>query len=650
MNKRLVFLLSIPILGFMIFLVIHFSFLKIIHKAQQETENLRVKQIISSDINYEIIKIKSLFYQVVLVSSNKRSLNFNIQLVKKELQKTKHLLEILKNGGVYKKVVELNVVGKSYFEETYKFKKNNESLEVIDLLPKIEFLEKKVLELDNILKHGYITKNKLTASEIKKRRRNIIKFSRGLDSVFRRMIENSNRLFYESQMKLISLEKKVKDKILFYQNIEFSLIIFLILSFIIIGYMVVKELIYLNKELSKKLYIDELTKVYTRAKLEEKEFGENSVLILVDIDDFSSINELYGMENGNKVLQIIANKLKTFNKKWEVFKVSADVFALYMDDYTQINKSIEEKIYDIQQHIMYESIVIDEYQIDINVTLGIGFSKNALHDAFAALNLAKDEKIAYMIFSDEEQIKKQTEYNLYWQKEIKYALASSRIEPFFQSIVDKDKKVIKYECLMRMKKEENGEIKYIPPFFLDVAIKTKQYLSLSREMIEKTFIRFKDGGEFSINLNYMDMKDKFTKELIETLIKEYNAQDRVTFEILESESIQDYNIIIEFIKYFRQFGVKIAIDDFGSGYSNLQRIMELKPDFIKFDGSLIKNIDKDSNAYIIVKHMIGYARELKIKTIAEFVHNKEVFDTCVYLGIDYFQGYYVGKPKKEIKD
>jgi len=647
MNKRLIFLLSIPIIGFMIFLIIHFSFVKIIHNAQQETENLRVKQIISADINYEIIKIKSLFYQVVLVSSNKRSLDFNIKLVKQELQNTRHLLDILKNGGLYKKIVELNVVGKSHFEEIYKFKKNTESLEVIDLLPKIEFLDNKVNELKKILEHVYINKN-ISPKDIKKRRRKIIRFSRGLDSVFRRMIENSNRLFYESQMKLLSLEKQVKDRILFYQNVEFSLIIFLILSFIIIGYMVVKELIYLNKELSKKLYIDELTKVYTRAKLEEKDFPQKAVLILVDIDDFSSINELYGMENGNKVLQIIANKLKKFNKKWEVFKVSADVFALYMDDYTKINKSIEDKIHEIQQHIIYDSIVIDEYQIDINVTLGIGFSKNALHDAFAALNLAKDEKLTYMIFNDEEEIKKQTKYNLYWQKEIKYALATSRIEPFFQTIVDKDKNIVKYECLMRMKKNENGEIKYIPPFFLDVAVKTKQYLSLSREMIEKAFIKFKDGGDFSINLNYMDMKDKSTKELIETLIKQYNAQNRVTFEILESESIQDYNSIIEFIQYFRQFGVKIAIDDFGSGYSNLQRIMELKPDFIKFDGSLIKNIDTDSNSYIIVKYMIGYAKESNIKTIAEFVHNKEVFDTCVYLGIDYFQGYYVGKPQREI--
>ena len=98
-----------------------------------------------------------------------------------------------------------------------------------------------------------------------------------------------------------------------------------------------------------------------------------------------------------------------------------------------------------------------------------------------------------------------------------------------------------------------------------------------------------------------------------------------------------------------KYGVKIAIDDFGSGYSNFKRIMSINPDYIKFDGSLIKNIDKDSYSYLIVKNLVNFAKELNIKTIAEFVHSKEVYDTCVYLGVDYLQGFYISEPKKDIK-
>ena len=648
MNKKIFLLLSIPIFAFMLFVIIHFSFLKSLNKAQQQTNNLRVKQIISSDINNEIITIKAMFYQIPLLSSNKRSLQFNINLLNKELIKTKKLLLILKNGGIYHKKIALNVVGKDSFERDYKFVKNKTSIEVIDLLPKIEFLQKKVVDLNNILNSIYKTiDHDSNIKLVKRKRKKLIRFSRGLNSVFRRMIENSNRLFYDSQIELLKLEKQVKQKSEYYKSIEFSLIIFLILIFVIIGYIIIKQLTKLNEALSKKLYTDELTNTYSRVKLEEIEFLETSVLMLIDIDSFSDINELYGVKRGDKVLKIVSDKLKKYNANWEVFRVSSDVFAIYLDDVEKMRMSIENKIEDIKKHIMFESIQLDDGVIDINVTIGIAFGKNVLNNAFAALNMAKNEKVSYKIFHNEDEFKKEIEFSKKWQKEIKYAIAEGRIEPFFQPLVDKDKNIVKYECLMRMKQIENSEIKYIPPFFLDVAIKTKQYLAISRLMIENTFIAFKDGGEFSINLNYMDMNSDVTKKLLENLIINYNAKNRVTFEILESEGIKDYEAVEEFLKYFKQFGVKIAIDDFGSGYSNFKRIMELNPDYIKFDGSLIKNIDSDNKSYIVVKNMINYCKELNIKTVAEFVHNKDVFDTCVYLGIDLFQGYYISKPKKE---
>jgi EAL domain-containing protein (putative c-di-GMP-specific phosphodiesterase class I) len=158
---------------------------------------------------------------------------------------------------------------------------------------------------------------------------------------------------------------------------------------------------------------------------------------------------------------------------------------------------------------------------------------------------------------------------------------------------------------------------------------------------------FKDGGEFSINLSFFDIRTESMKGFLEELILLFKAEGRVTFEILESEGIEDYNIVKEFLDYFRKkYDVKIAIDDFGSGYSNFKRIMDLKPDFIKIDGSLIKDIAIDSNSYLLVKTIVSYAKELKIKVIAEYVHNKETFDTCKYLNIDLFQGYYLSPPMK----
>lgn len=124
----------------------------------------------------------------------------------------------------------------------------------------------------------------------------------------------------------------------------------------------------------------------------------------------------------------------------------------------------------------------------------------------------------------------------------------------------------------------------------------------------------------------------------------FEDRNRLVFEILESENLSDYDFLEEFVLKYKKLGVKIAIDDFGSGYSNFIRIIRLKPDYLKIDGSLIKNIDKDNNSYEIVKSIIAFSKTLNIKTIAEYVHSEEIFNLLLELDVDEFQGYYFGKP------
>ena len=263
------------------------------------------------------------------------------------------------------------------------------------------------------------------------------------------------------------------------------------------------------------MYKDQLTDVFSRAKLEEIDATKNSFLMLIDIDSFSDINELYGIEIGNRVLQVVAQRLKNSNPNCMIFRVSADVFGLYIDDFQKLEISIEEKVEAIRESLIFEPIEIDEYIIDINVTIGIAFGKKVLNDSLVALSIAKEEKLLYKVFHNEHEFKQQIEFNKKWQREIKLAIRDDRIVPFFQPIVDREGKIIKYETLMRLKEEE----KYIPPFFMDIAIKTKQYISLSQITIKKAFEKFENGGEFTINLGYLDIKNSTTKHFLEELIK-----------------------------------------------------------------------------------------------------------------------------------
>jgi len=200
---------------------------------------------------------------------------------------------------------------------------------------------------------------------------------------------------------------------------------------------------------------------------------------------------------------------------------------------------------------------------------------------------------------------------------------------------------------MRISEIKDGQEKMVSPyFFLDAAIKTKQYNTLSNIIIEKSFETMNDNNkDFSINISYEDIFNDTLIKIIKTNLDIYpDIGKRLIIEILETEFIDDISVMNTFIEEFKQYGVRIAIDDFGTGHSNFSNILDLNPDYIKIDGSFIKNIDTDKKSYSLVKGIIESAKELEIKTIAEFVHSKEVFEVTFDLGIDEFQGYYFSEP------
>ena len=119
---------------------------------------------------------------------------------------------------------------------------------------------------------------------------------------------------------------------------------------------------------------------------------------------------------------------------------------------------------------------------------------------------------------------------------------------------------------------------------------------------------------------------------------------RFVLEIVESEGIDDSTDITDFVADMKGRGCKVAIDDFGSGYSNFAYLMELNVDYIKIDGSLIKSVDKDVNSQIIASTILDFSQQLGIKTVAEYVHNQAVLDYVQNMGVDCIQGFHLGEP------
>ena len=414
-----------------------------------------------------------------------------------------------------------------------------------------------------------------------------------------------------------------------------------------------------TKEIQNKLYIDELTNLKNRTSLEDDIKDDDFVSIaLIDIDAFDDINELYGFSTGNLVLIEVAKVLNEFAIKYNVtaYRFYGNVYCLAdkrMMGFSRYDEFINELCKLFKNRVIH----IEELSLDvfINITLGISIAQEEpVKTAGIALKKAKKNNMKFFVYNNEIDTKEVIKKSMHWREKIKIAIEQNAVVPFYQPIFNRNNEIVKYETLMRIKDKNNeGETIYLSPYlFLDVSIKTKQYLQLSNQVISKALADLsRTEKQVSLNLSFKDILDTdFIISLDKNLDKIDNEKkERIVFEILESDYITDYSLLEDFVIKYRNQGIKIAIDDFGTGYSNFAHILKIRPNYIKIDGSLIKNINTDKNSYELVKSIIDFSKALNIKVIAEFVHSKEVYESILNLGVDEFQGFYLGEPSLNIE-
>lgn len=405
---------------------------------------------------------------------------------------------------------------------------------------------------------------------------------------------------------------------------------------------VVKSLKNYQKTLYKSLYYNELTGLPNRKKLIEIIKRKNYPLILLDIDSFKEINYFYGEEIANKLIKQVAERLRDYR----TFHIKIDEFVILQRE--NIGK---DEIYELTKNLikkLEEPYDIDDYSIIVKFRAGIAYTKRNFMRALSALDATRilNKDIAFC--SEADQIRDSYQEHLIWLKKLKIAIEHNKIVPFYQPIYDQNRKICKYEALVRLIDEDGNVIS--PYFFLNVAKKSRLYFEITKQVIDKSFKKFeKNGTEFSVNLSTLDMENDNIKNFIIQKLKAFKNPKKISFEIVESEDIKNSKNAYEFIQQLKSFGCKILIDDFGSGYANFDYLLSLGADGMKIDGSLIKNILEDKNSQIVVNTIVNFAKEVNMQVIAEFVENEEIFEYLKNLGIDCFQGYYFSEPKEDIE-
>ncbi|MDD2896092.1 MAG: EAL domain-containing protein [Aliarcobacter sp.] len=400
----------------------------------------------------------------------------------------------------------------------------------------------------------------------------------------------------------------------------------------------------------KDLYTDKLTNLPNRNKL-KKDLEENHIdlMALLDVDEFSTINDLFGEKIGDTILFELANKLKQFFNEddYVVYRIEADKFTIV----SRKNNQDVNEFYDLcktfADKIEKESLLIDEDEIDINITIGIaqGDGARAFKYSQRVINYARTKLQRIMIYNESFKIQQSFEENIKWVKQLKMGFRENLFQAYFQPIVDtKTKEVYKYEALIRYITKDGIEI--APFHFINVAKKTKLYPNIIKIVIQDAFKLIKNKNKrVSVNISFDDIANEETTAFIyEILEQNKDFTEFLEFEILESEEISDFNEVAKFIAEIKKFDCIVGVDDFGAGYSNFNLLTLLDIDFVKIDGSLIERINSSKDLEIIVNTIANFSKEFKVKTVAEYVSDEDIYNKIKELNIDYCQGYYFDKP------
>jgi len=444
------------------------------------------------------------------------------------------------------------------------------------------------------------------------------------------------------------------------ENLTLALSIAFGLSFLYIAWMLIsshrahQKLELLQSRLFQEAYHDRLTGLGNRLAFNRNTDSLDSpTLILFDIDGFKQINDFYGNNVGDEILRYVGQSIQalasTFAGQVSVYRLSSDEFAV------RLSTTSNDKAYDLASNIVYsleaKSYDYKGFEIPVSLSASISSLEPLLEKADLTLKHVKDNHLKILNYSPELMLEQLIENNLITTGIIRHAIDNDGIQPWFQPILDNNTGTIShYECLVRIYTEKGDLLQ--PQQFMSIAKVGHLYSQITCILMEKCFEEFqsRDIG-FSLNISAKDTQNIEITECFFNLLDAHpETGKRLAIELLETEGIDDYGQIQKFISKARRYGCKIAIDDFGAGYSSLEHVLKLSPDYVKLDGSLIENIDIDVMVNTLVRAIVSTLGQIGITdTVAEYVHTQAIQDIIHEIGITHSQGYHIGKPSEHLK-
>ncbi len=394
---------------------------------------------------------------------------------------------------------------------------------------------------------------------------------------------------------------------------------------------------------------DPLTGLMTRyALLKDMRETQENRLVMLAIQRFAYVRELFGDEISNHVLQELTRKLKeAFADTFRIYRTGEETFVLLDRERAQSAETLKERLEAFALRCRREGMRIDGIPIYLLLTFSVAHSEDGHTLIYAQQGLQQADRTRAIVVEYEHggaEYYQDHQANIRWVLELDKGENNQHLTARYQPIVETEsQRVFKYEALIRYL-DDAGEIT-LPAAFLTIAQKANLYPRIIRIMLNKALeiIRQKQI-RVAVNISYLDLTDTETVDFIRTMLASHPEEaSQLEFELLESEKIDHYPLAARFIQMVREYGCQVGIDDFGVGYSNFGMLEALEVDYVKINGQLIEGIDRSQRQRFIVETIHTFCRQLGIETIAEMVSNEAEYRTVRSIGVDYVQGWYFSR-------
>ncbi|MBM4180165.1 MAG: EAL domain-containing protein [Betaproteobacteria bacterium] len=387
--------------------------------------------------------------------------------------------------------------------------------------------------------------------------------------------------------------------------------------------------------------------------------GVKGVLILCDIDEFRAVNDSVGHEDGDRVLQGFARHVESLQPRPVLSaRLGGDDFAMVFAGISSAEAIVIAR--GLNQPVAYpggegEGGIRSRLSACVGIVLfneTSGDADNLLANGEIALTQARAKGHgSWHLYSSDDAYRELAGRRAHWRTEVEQALDEERFVMFFQPIQHiASGRIGHYEALLRLKGRDGTLVS--PGLFIDVAESTGLIRRIDRWVIKAVvdFVAERGGDvKVALNLSSRSFDDDMAYETMKEALARHGVDGgRLLLEITETAALANFSSATRIMAQLRGLGCAFGLDDFGVGYSSFQYLKELPVDFVKIDGSFIKGLLHNQDDVVFVKALNDAVRGFGKYTIAEFVEDEATLAILREIGVDYAQGYLIGRPAPEL--